>query len=645
MRRVGVLFALSSIACSTGTVPRDAGSFDATIPFEAGAQCGGDYDCDDHVACTIDECAGELCAHRPCLDCCDEGLVCVVCFGCRMEPTPCTTDEECLDSVRCTLDYCRGGTSCAHDPQPGLCDEGEICLPAVGCIPEPPSSCTSAEDCETTGAFCVGRWSCQPEFGCQFVSRRSGDDGDECTVDGCDEELGACVNAPMDADGDGHAPAGCGNDCDDGDAAIHGGAIEVCDGATDEDCDGAIDEGCCEEDLPCPTSCGSTGRTLCEDGVMRCVPPAEVCNGADDDCDGAPDEDFECVVGASEGCASSCGTTGAHSCGPTCAWGECVPPAETCNAVDVDCVGDGDEGFACIAGTSSACPTMCGSTGSRVCLGDCSFDTCVPPAETCNGVDDDCDTACDDGFTCCSGSTRSCTTLGFFAGSATCRADCGGWDTAGCTNCGNGTLDSGEQCDGASLGGATCTSVGMGFGSGTLRCAAGCMFDTSSCSRCGNGVVDAGEECDGTDLGGATCASVSSSFGGGTLRCSPSCSFDTGMCRTADASGVYTVTPAPAYMCAFGLVNFNLTALVFADGGSSMTVNGAPCSMIGTSPRATGTFDVSCSIPGTCTETYRLTGTFTGPDTWTGTFTATFTGGSSCLTCMNRTFAGLTGMR
>ena len=49
--------------------------------------------------------------------------------------------------------------------------------------------------------------------------------------------------------------------------------------------------------------------------------------------------------------------------------------------------------------------------------------------------------------------------------------------------CGNGTIDAGEQCDGANLGGATCQSVG--FGSGTLACGPGCTFDTSGCSCTG----------------------------------------------------------------------------------------------------------------------------------------------------------------
>ncbi len=47
------------------------------------------------------------------------------------------------------------------------------------------------------------------------------------------------------------------------------------------------------------------------------------------------------------------------------------------------------------------------------------------------------------------------------------------------TQCGNGTVESGEQCDGSSLGGQTCQT--QGFQSGTLTCASNCAFNTSQC--------------------------------------------------------------------------------------------------------------------------------------------------------------------
>jgi len=47
--------------------------------------------------------------------------------------------------------------------------------------------------------------------------------------------------------------------------------------------------------------------------------------------------------------------------------------------------------------------------------------------------------------------------------------------------CGNGTREAGETCDGADLGGSTCTL--LGFTGGTLRCLSNCGWDTSGCTQ------------------------------------------------------------------------------------------------------------------------------------------------------------------
>ena len=62
--------------------------------------------------------------------------------------------------------------------------------------------------------------------------------------------------------------------------------------------------------------------------------------------------------------------------------------------------------------------------------------------------------------------------------------DTGGGGNIGGNSCGNGIIDSGEQCDpnGPNLAGQSCASVlGSGY-SGTLGCSSICSFDTTGCS-------------------------------------------------------------------------------------------------------------------------------------------------------------------
>lgn len=89
-------------------------------------------------------------------------------------------------------------------------------------------------------------------------------------------------------------------------------------------------------------------------------------------------------------------------------------------------------------------------------------------------------------------------TLGRFSGTAT--GTLAGTITFDCTYCdtrtdwrtlsardicGNGIIETGEQCDIGDLGGQTCVS--LGFSSGSLSCKADCSFNTSGCLSGGGG--------------------------------------------------------------------------------------------------------------------------------------------------------------
>ncbi len=57
------------------------------------------------------------------------------------------------------------------------------------------------------------------------------------------------------------------------------------------------------------------------------------------------------------------------------------------------------DGGGCAPGATLACQTSCGSTGSQTC-GANGWGPCVPPAESCDLQDDDCNGACDDLLGC-----------------------------------------------------------------------------------------------------------------------------------------------------------------------------------------------------------------------------------------------------
>ena len=96
--------------------------------------------------------------------------------------------------------------------------------------------------------------------------------------------------------------------------------------------------------------------------------------------------------------------------------------------------------------------------------------------------------------------------------------------------CGNDTTETGETCDGTDLNGLTCAN--FGFTGGSLACNSTCdAYDTSGCNNnpvCGNGVIETGEQCDGGNLGGTSCTDLG--YTGGTLACAGNCTFDVSGC-------------------------------------------------------------------------------------------------------------------
>ncbi len=215
--------------------------------------------------------------------------------------------------------------------------------------------------------------------------------------------------------------------CRPGEERCEGGIWEACTGAVeptpescdgqDEDCDGQTDEEAMAgpDDRPCPNS------GVCEQAVVRCAAGAwtcdlplafEVeeasCDGLDNDCDGQTDEalappgDLVCAgVGLCADATAAC-VEGAWAC--VFPEGYAPDGESVCDGLDEDCDAVIDENIAgctCAGGARRPCGRAVGacSEGEQVCdggtWGSCSGVT--PREEACDGVDNDCDGAVDDG--------------------------------------------------------------------------------------------------------------------------------------------------------------------------------------------------------------------------------------------------------
>jgi hypothetical protein len=149
----------------------------------------------------------------------------------------------------------------------------------------------------------------------------------------------------------------------------------------DDDCDGQINENNPGGGMPCQESCPggvcqgecTPGTTLCAGSVLTCVPgkgpSIEVCDGKDNDCDGAVDNGFDLMTDPLNcgGCGNVCMVANAIG---GCVAGTCA--INTCQPGFANLDGDATNGC------EYACPVV--PTG----------------VESCNGLDDDCNGIVDD---------------------------------------------------------------------------------------------------------------------------------------------------------------------------------------------------------------------------------------------------------
>jgi len=259
---------------------------------------------------------------------------------------------------------------------------------------------------------------------------------DNCN--GSSDEGLPSVTYYQDSDSDGYGNAGTSQDacktppgyvldatdCNDAAGSIHPGATEVCDGV-DNDCNVSTADG--SEEAWFDDLCDGADSDLCEEGNYGCTGGAQtcsdtsndtldICNGLDDDCDAASDDGTEEVlfgVGCDGADSDEC-QEGTYICaGVSLACSDTTADnIEICDGADNDCDGTIDNGlvlstfyadtdedtFGDAAVATSACDVPTGYVDNDTDCDDTS-DTVYPGApETCNGIDDDCDTTPDDGL-------------------------------------------------------------------------------------------------------------------------------------------------------------------------------------------------------------------------------------------------------
>ncbi len=400
-----------------------------------------------------------------------------------------------------------------------------------------------------------------------------------------------------DKDGDGFADASCGgNDCDDTNAAIHPGATEICN-LVDDNCSGTIDEGFTKttwyRDADGDTYGAAATTTSacmqppgfvaaagdCNDGSSAIHPgAAEVCNGVDDNCDGTADEGVQTTF-YRDGDGDGYGKPGDSTlaCAPPAGYvangADCndanasIHPgaAEVCNGADDDCNGSSDEGvtstfhrdqdgdgFGNAAVSVAACAAPAGYVSDATDCNDALASVHPGATETCNGIDDNCNSVIDegvkstfykdgdgDGYGNAADSTLACSAPSTYVADSTDCDDSSATVHPGATEIADDGVD--QNCSGADT--VTCYVDGDGDGHGAApsldegTCATGHVATGGDCNdglasvhpgaaeTC-NGVDD---DCNGTvdDGGDSLCAAGSICVAtGGVTACREGCRSD-----------------------------------------------------------------------------------------------------------------------
>jgi hypothetical protein len=491
----------------------DSGSCDDGNPCtvadhcEVGACVGKPVDCDDDNPCTDDSCTEDGgCLSIANEEICDDADSCTVadrcadsiCSGTAVS-CECQEDADCADLE--DGDLCNGTLVCNTDKLPHLCvvdPSTTIECPAPDGVHSPclePSCDAQTGECELishnengpcdTGSGCTIKDICL-EGACTPGADVNCNDGNPCTDDSCDTDLGCLSTANTASCNDGNVCTSSdlcqAGECVGGDV-LECGDGDVCNGV--ETCE--PDTGCqpgiplvCDDGNPCNGGETCDPESGCVDGGILLCDDGNLCT--DDGCD-AKDGCFHVSNNAPCDDGNLC-TTEDHCQEGTCKFGQAV----LCNDDDI-CTDDScDPLVGCLFEMNSA---LC-DDGNVCTLGDtCELGQCAGGLEM----------VCDDGNLCTTDACVPGVGCQFLPNQAGCDdgnacTDADGCDAGWCqgtpVSCDDNNYCTADSCDAAQ----GCLHDALPDGSQLTGCNGFCEACVAGACGPAEAGTDNGDDCD-----------------------------------------------------------------------------------------------------------------------------------------------------